>query len=190
MILGIGNPGAKYERTRHNVGFRALDHLANELGEAPSKEKFDALYAQAVLKGRTVVLLKPQTYVNLTGRSAAAWLRFYKVPAENLLVIVDDTNLPVGRIRVRASGSAGGHNGLKSLIAELNTDAFARVRIGVGAKRHPSQDLADHVLGRFTDEEEEVIRVAVGAAADACRLWITEDIAACMNRYNGSDSAV
>ena len=140
LILGIGNPGAKYEKTRHNVGFRALDEFARQIGETPSKERFEAQYAQGVVDGRTVVLLKPQTYVNRTGRSAAAWLRYYKAPVENLLVIVDDTNLPVGRLRVRGSGSAGGHNGLKSLIQELGSDAFARVRIGVGGKRHPSQD--------------------------------------------------
>jgi PTH1 family peptidyl-tRNA hydrolase len=189
FILGVGNPGRKYERTRHNVGFRVVDRLAQQAGETIGREKYQALMAQTVIEGQTVVLVKPQTFVNLTGRSAAALLRFYKAPAESLLVVVDDTHLPVGKLRVRPDGSAGGHNGLRSLIQDLGTDTFGRLRVGVGGKQHPAQDLADHVLGRFTEQEEQDIEVAVETATDVCRLWIEKDIAACMNRFNGSDDA-
>jgi PTH1 family peptidyl-tRNA hydrolase len=185
IILGIGNPGRQYEGTRHNVGFQVVWWLSHQtgtvLGRGPGKNKV----GKVMLESQPVLLAQPQTYVNLSGPAAQALLTYYRLRAEDMLVVVDDVNLPVGALRVRASGSAGGHNGLKSLIAQVGS-GFPRLRIGVGAKRHPDQDLADHVLSRFNRDEQPAVDAAITEAAEACREWVREGIEACMNRFNAT----
>ena len=173
LIVGLGNPGWEYENTRHNAGFRALDILAQKLGCKPDKLKYQGLYCQVNYRGNKLLLLKPQTYMNLSGRSAAPLAAFFKVPTDHVIVLFDDISLPPGRLRIRADGSAGGHNGIKSLIQELGGQNFPRVKIGVGAKPHPDFDLADWVLSAFTAAEEKALEPALdadalpgGAAAD------------------------
>lgn len=186
LIVGLGNPGREYEHTRHNAGFRALDILAQKLGCKPDKLKYQGLYCQVNYQGKKLLLLKPQTYMNLSGRSAAPLASFFKVPAKNIIVMFDDISLPPGRLRVRADGSAGGHNGIKSLIQELGSQDFPRVKIGVGAKPHPDFDLADWVLSAFTAQEEKALQPALERAADAALAIIDQGVPEAANRFNGS----
>jgi PTH1 family peptidyl-tRNA hydrolase len=188
VILGIGNPGRKYARTRHNAGFLVLDRLAESIGASLDERRFRADFGRGRLEGESVLLVKPQTYVNLSGEAARALLGYYKAPVSDLLVIVDDVNLSVGLLRARARGSAGGHNGLKSIIQQLGTEQFARLRLGVGGERHPDHELADYVLGRFEADEEESFTAAAERACSACRVWVSEGIDECMNRFNGTES--
>ena len=153
LVVGLGNPGDNYARTRHNVGFRVIDRLAAQLGCKVDRAKFRGLYGQTTCKGQKLILLKPQTFMNNSGLSVMDAARFYKLPAERVVVVVDDISLDVGRLRVRADGSAGGHNGIKSIIGALNSQSFPRVKVGVGAKPHPDYDLADWVLSNFTKTE-------------------------------------
>lgn len=186
LIVGLGNPGREYEHTRHNAGFRALDILAQKLGCKPDKLKYQGLYCQVNYQGKKLLLLKPQTFMNLSGRSAAPLASFFKVPAKNIIVMFDDISLPPGRLRVRADGSAGGHNGIKSLIQELGSQDFPRVKIGVGAKPHPDFDLADWVLSAFTAQEEKALQPALERAADAALAIIDQGVPEAANRFNGS----
>ena len=186
LIVGLGNPGREYEHTRHNAGFRALDILAQKLGGKPDKLKYQGLYCQVNYQGKKLLLLKPQTYMNLSGRSAAPLASFFKVPAKNIIVMFDDISLPPGRLRIRADGSAGGHNGIKSLIQELGSQDFPRVKIGVGAKPHPDFDLADWVLSAFTAQEEKALQPALERAADAALAIIDHGVPEAANRFNGS----
>src|SRR5687768_8326599 len=183
LVVGLGNPGAKYEGTRHNVGFAAVDLLATRHGlewqAAP--RGIEALVANWRLRG--AILAKPLTFMNLSGGAVVGLPQFYKLPIEEQLVIVDETQLEVGRLRIRPEGSAGGHNGLKSMIASLGTMGFARLRIGVG-RGDTRRGLADHVLARFEPEERSLIEDAIARAADAAELFIAEGIPAAMNRYN------
>ena len=149
LIVGLGNPGKDYARTRHNAGFRCMDILAENLGCKVDKLKFQGLYGQANYNGRKIFLLKPQTYMNLSGRSVLQLSAYFNIPPAHIIVLFDDISLEPGRLRIRPDGSAGGHNGIKSIIAELGSQAFPRVKIGVGGKAHPDQDLADHVLSGF-----------------------------------------
>lgn len=167
LVVGLGNPGENYARTRHNAGFRAVDRLAAALQVKVDRAKFRGLTAQAVWQGQKLLLLKPQTFMNNSGLSVMDAARFYKLPPERVIVIFDDISLPVGRLRVRADGSAGGHNGIKSIIGALNSQSFPRVKIGVGQKPHPDYDLADWVLSNFTREEEAHVERAAQAAAQA-----------------------
>ena len=185
LIVGLGNPGKDYERTRHNAGFRAVDLLADQLGCKIDKGKFQGLYGQALYNGTKVMLLKPQTYMNLSGEAVREAVQFYKIPADHVLVVSDDTALAVGKLRIRKGGSAGGHNGLKSLIQHLGTDQFPRVRVGVGEKPHPDYDMADWVLGKFVGEDKKAIDAAVKKAADAIECIIKEGIEKGMNKFNG-----
>lgn len=185
LVVGLGNPDANYARTRHNIGFRVVDQLACRLGVKLDRAKFRGLTAQATLDGQKLVLLKPQTFMNLSGLSVMDAVRFYKLPPERVLVIFDDISLPVGRLRVRADGSAGGHNGIKSVIGCLNSQSFPRVKVGVGAKPHPDYDLADWVLSNFTKEEEKLLSDTVPAAADAAVLLLREGTAAAAAKFNG-----
>ena len=153
LVVGLGNPGDNYARTRHNVGFRVIDRLAAQLGCKVDRAKFRGLYGQTACKGQKLILLKPQTFMNNSGLSVMDAARFYKLPAERVIVVFDDISLDVGRLRVRADGSAGGHNGIKSIIGALNSQSFPRVKVGVGAKPHPDYDLADWVLSNFTKTE-------------------------------------
>ena len=185
LIAGLGNPGAEYEKSRHNCGFRALDCLAKDLGCKVDKLKFQGLYGQADYRGRRLLLLKPQTYMNLSGRAVLAMSAYYQVPPERIIVLFDDISLEPGRLRVRAEGSAGGHNGIKSIIAELGSQNFPRVKIGVGAKPHPDYDLADWVLSRFSAGEEKRLLPALERAAEAALCVVTEGVPEAANRFNG-----
>ena len=186
LIVGLGNPGREYEKTRHNAGFRAIDMLAESLGCKIDRMKFQGLYTQVNYKGKKLFLLKPQTYMNLSGRSVLQLSAYFNVPPARIIVMFDDISLPAGRLRIRADGSAGGHNGIKSIIGELGSQEFPRVKIGVGAKPHPEQDLADWVLSTFSASDEKNLASALDRAADAALCIIDKGVPETANRYNGS----
>ena len=186
LIVGLGNPGKDYERTRHNCGFRAVDKLADKLGCKIDKGKFQGLYGQTMYNGRKLMLLKPQTYMNLSGRSVLQLSAYFNIPPQRIIVLFDDISLEPGRLRVRPDGSAGGHNGIKSIIQELGSQAFPRVKIGVGGKPDPNADLADWVLSGFTAKEEKALAVALDNAADAALAIIEKGVPEAANRFNGS----
>ncbi len=186
LIVGLGNPGREYEKTRHNAGFRAIDVLAQKLGCKIDRLKFQGLYCQTNCDGKKLYLLKPQTYMNLSGRSVLQLSAYFNIPPKNIIVLFDDISLPPGRLRIRGDGSAGGHNGIKSIIAELGTQDFPRVKIGVGGKAHPDQDLADHVLSAFSTKEEKDLISALERAADAALTVMEKGVPEAANRYNGS----
>ena len=185
LIVGLGNPGKEYERTRHNAGFRCLDLLAEKLGCRIDKLKFQGLYCQTTYAGKKLYLLKPQTYMNLSGRSVLQLSAYFNIPPQRIIVLFDDISLEPGRLRVRADGSAGGHNGIKSIIQEVGSQAFPRVKIGVGGKAHPEQDLADHVLSTFSANEEKVLSSALEWAGEAALAIIDHGVPEAANRYNG-----
>jgi peptidyl-tRNA hydrolase, PTH1 family len=182
LIVGLGNPGRKYEDTRHNVGFRVADELARRWRIDVDRSRFSALVGDGTVRGEKVLLLKPMTFMNLSGRAVREAATFYKLASGDLLVIVDDMALPLGRIRLRAGGSAGGHNGLTSVIQELGSEDFARVRIGIESVA--GQHMVDHVLGQFTPQERERIAQTIDRAADAAECWLTEGIESAMNEFN------
>jgi peptidyl-tRNA hydrolase, PTH1 family len=184
LVVGLGNPGAKYENTRHNVGFMTADALAARSGEPIRRIKYHALTSEAVIGGQSVLLMKPTTFMNLSGQAVGEAARFYKIPADHVLVISDDVDLPLGKLRIRKSGSAGGHNGLKNIIQLLGTDQFPRLKIGVGGKPHPDYDMADWVLGQFQGEDKKTIDAAVTRAADAVECLLADGIDRAMNQYN------
>ena len=186
LIVGLGNPGKEYERTRHNAGFRAIDVLADTLGCKVDKGKFQGLYGQCNYGGRKLYLLKPLTYMNLSGRSVLQLSAYFNIPPQRIIVMFDDISLPAGRLRVRAEGSAGGHNGIKSIIQEVGSQVFPRVKIGVGAKPHPEMDLADWVLSTFSAQEEKALGVSLKNAAEAALCIIDKGVPETANRYNGS----
>ena len=183
--MGLGNPGKSYEHTRHNCGFRGIDILAQMLGCKIDKCKFQGLYGKAMLNGNAVYLLKPQTYMNLSGRSVLQLSAYFSIPPERIIVLFDDISLPPGKLRVRSKGSAGGHNGIKSIIGELGSEDFPRVKIGVGDKEHPQQDLVDWVLSAFSQSEEKLLQPALTYAAEAALCIITHGTQEAANRYNG-----
>ncbi len=185
LIVGLGNPGREYERTRHNVGWRTAELLAKEAGVRIDRVKFRGLARAAELAGQRVLLLKPETYMNNSGEAVQLAAMFYKLPISRILVISDDISLPVGKIRVRAEGSAGGHNGLKSVISHLGSQDFPRIKIGVGAKPHPDYDLADWVLSAFTPEEEKALVPALEHAAAAAQELIRNGVQSAASKYNG-----
>ena len=185
MIVGLGNPGAEYEKTRHNVGFRVSELLAGRWKVKIDRLKFRALTRMDTAEGQKLLLVQPQTYMNASGAAVSALANSYKVKPELILVIFDDISLPVGRIRVRRDGSAGGHNGIKSIIQSLGTDQFPRVKVGVGAKPHPDYDLADWVLSRFSAQEEKALEPALTNAAEAAVLVLTQGVEKAASAYNG-----
>ena len=185
LIVGLGNPGKEYDRTRHNCGFHAIDLLAESLGCKIDKGKFQGLYGQTVYKGTKLFLLKPMTYMNESGRSVLQMSAYYNIPPARIIVLFDDISLEPGRLRVRADGSAGGHNGIKSLIRELGSQEFPRVKIGVGAKPHPEMELADWVLSTFSAAEEKALKNALEWAGEAALSIIDHGIYETANRYNG-----
>ena len=185
LIVGLGNPGREYERTRHNCGFRALDILADKLGCKVDKSKFQGLYGQCTYQGQKLLLLKPMTYMNLSGRSVLQLSAYFHVPPQRIIVMFDDISLVPGRLRVRSDGSAGGHNGIKSIIQELGSQEFPRVKIGVGAKPTPEYDLADWVLSAFSAQEEKALQPALENAADAALCIIDKGISQAANLFNG-----
>ncbi len=185
IAVFLGNPGRKYEDSRHNVGFRTGDELAEKLGVRIDRSRFHALTSQAKVGGHTVLLMKPQTYMNLSGDAVAEAMRFYKVPLDHVLTVSDDVALPLGKLRIRRGGSAGGHNGLKDIIIKCGGDGFPRVKIGVGEKPHPDYDMADWVLSSFSGKDKEIIAQAEKQAADAILCLIDKGADEAMNRYNG-----
>ena len=185
ILVFLGNPGDQYENTRHNVGFLAADALGERLNKPIQRLKFKALTNVVEYGGCRVLLMKPVTYMNLSGEAVRQAVQFYKLPPERVLVVSDDVALPPGRLRIRKGGSAGGHNGLKNLIQHLGTDQFPRVRVGVGEKPHPDYDMADWVLGKLQGEDKKAVDAAVKRAADAVECLIREGPDRAMSRYNG-----
>ena len=186
LIVGLGNPGKEYERTRHNCGFRAVELLADKLGVKIDKLKFQGLYCQTSYNGTKLFLLKPQTFMNLSGRSVLQLSAYFNIPPQRIIVMFDDISLEPGRLRVRADGSAGGHNGIKSIIQEVGSQDFPRVKIGVGAKPNPNFDLADWVLSSFSANEEKALAISLSNAADAALAIIDHGVPEAANRFNGS----
>ena len=184
LLVGLGNPGDKYDNTRHNVGFAAIDQLAEELRVPVQKLKYRSLTQTVELGGAKVLLMKPITYMNLSGEAVGEAARFFKIPADHVLVLSDDVSLPVGKLRIRKGGSAGGHNGLKSIIQHLGTDQFPRVKIGVGEKPHPDYDMADWVLRKFVGEDLKTITQAIQRAGKATECYIHDGPDQAMNRFN------
>jgi len=182
VVVGIGNPGSRYQKTRHNLGFAVADRVAAQAGIAFDRRRFDAAVGDGMAGSQRVLLVKPQTYVNLTGTCVAPLLRWHRCTTGDLLVVCDDLNLELGRLRLRPRGSSGGHNGLESIVECLGTDDFARLRLGIG--RGALGDAVEHVLGRFRPEEESVAAAAVATAAEVVRSWIEHGIDAAMNAYN------
>ena len=183
MIVGLGNPGRKYKGTRHNVGFDVLACLAERYDIGRPKAKFNAEVAETSIKNQKTILLSPLTFMNLSGQSARAAVDFYKLPLTDLLVICDDINLDVARLRIRPSGSAGGQNGLKDIINRLGSQTFGRLRIGVG-RPPPNWDVADFVLGKFFDEDQAAVDQTVVRAANAAEIWVESGIQSAMNQFN------
>ncbi|MCL1829271.1 MAG: aminoacyl-tRNA hydrolase [Oscillospiraceae bacterium] len=187
IIVFLGNPGPKYAGTRHNVGFAVADEIGKKLDLRINKLRFRALTAMCEFGGEKVLLLKPQTYMNLSGRSVAAALCYYKLPADRIIAVSDDTALPVGKLRIRTKGSSGGHKGLKSIISVLKSEDFPRVKIGVGSPGLPEYDLADWVLGSFDDRDSAVISEIIKKAVEATEAYIRDGAEAAMSRYNGGE---
>lgn len=185
LVAGLGNPEPRYDGTRHNAGFEALDELAKRWSISINRSKFQGLYGAGTVDGRKVVLLKPLTYMNLSGNSIAAAASFFKIPPQRVLVLCDDIAQAPGKIRIRRQGSAGGHNGLKSIIARLGSQEFPRIRIGVGEKPSPDADLANWVLGHFSPEDKKAVEGRYGDIEDAARLIFDGSIEQAMSRHNG-----
>ena len=184
LVVGLGNPDKKYQKTRHNAGFMALDEMAASLSADVTKKKFDALVGEAVIAGQRVLLMKPQTYMNLSGTAVEKAASFYKIPPERIIVLFDDISLPPGKLRIRRKGSHGGHNGIRNIIDYLQSDQFPRVKIGVGEKPHPSYDLADWVLSVFKQDELEAVQQAAGHCLEIVELMINGQTDKAMNLYN------
>ncbi|ALP88981.1 MULTISPECIES: aminoacyl-tRNA hydrolase [Clostridium] len=182
LIVGLGNPGSQYEDTRHNIGFKVVDNIAKEYNIEINRQKFKGMCGEGFINGEKVILLKPTTYMNLSGESIREVVDFYKLSNDDVLVIYDDISLDVGRLRIREKGSAGGHNGIKSIIAHLGTDIFPRIKVGVG---QPNVDLVNYVLGKFTKEEMEVLNESIDASTKAAKEIISNDVKTAMNIYNG-----
>ena len=185
LIVGLGNPGREYEKTRHNAGFRAIDALAEALSCKIDKLKYQGLYCQTTYKGKKLFLLKPQTYMNLSGKSVLQLSSYFQIPPARIIVMFDDISLEPGRLRIRGDGSAGGHNGIKSIIQEVGSQSFPRVKIGVGAKPNPNFDLADWVLSTFSASEEKALKNALEWAGEAALCIIDQGVYEAANRYNG-----
>ncbi|MEW6064998.1 MAG: aminoacyl-tRNA hydrolase [Bacillota bacterium] len=181
LIVGLGNPGAEYAQTRHNIGFMVVDSLAGELGLDVNKNQHKALVGQAQIGGQKVILAKPQTYMNLSGQAVVALLNWYKLTPRDVLVITDDMDLPPGCLRIRKNGSAGGQKGLKNIIELLGTQDFARMRVGIGRPEHGA---VGHVLGKITGTEAELVGPAIAAAVDAVKVWVLEGTEKAMNKFN------
>ncbi|MBO4733159.1 MAG: aminoacyl-tRNA hydrolase [Clostridia bacterium] len=184
LIVGLGNPGMQYKNTRHNAGFLSVDALCKDLGVELNRRKFDAVFTDTVIEGKRVIIAKPQTYMNNSGTAVAAISRFYKIPANRIIVIFDDISLPVGNIRIRRKGSAGGHNGIKDIIELLGTEDIMRIKVGVGGKPNSDYDLKDWVLGKMPKEQEDAFGGAFKSAAAAVREIITAGIDSAMNKYS------
>ena len=184
LVVCLGNPGLKYEGTRHNAGFMACDALAKARGVSVNRARFRALTGKCSIGGESVLLMKPQTYMNLSGEAVKQAADFYKIKAENIIVVSDEVSLPIGKLRIRQKGSAGGHNGLKNIIQQLGTDQFPRIRMGVGAPPHPDYDMADWVLSTFKNQDAADMAESAKRAAQAIECYITQGAQKAMNLYN------
>ncbi|MBQ6874194.1 MAG: aminoacyl-tRNA hydrolase [Clostridia bacterium] len=184
LIVGLGNPGKKYEFTRHNADFLFVDILSEKFAFTVKKLKFHALIGEARINGKRCLVMKPQTMMNCSGEAVKEACSFYKIPPENIIVVFDDISLDVGKLRIRRNGSAGGHNGIKSIINHLGSDNFPRIKVGVGAKPHPDYDLADWVLSEFTRTEGKQLRVAVDNACEAVALMVSGETERAMSNFN------
>lgn len=182
LIVGLGNPGDEYRHTRHNVGFDVIDLLSSKYNISVNRIKFRGMYGEGNIMNEKVIILKPATYMNLSGESVAEVVNFYKIPKENIIIVYDDISLEIGRLRIRNNGSAGGHNGIKNIILNLSTEEFSRIKVGVG---QPKGNLVSHVLGKFSKEEREVVGKMVEASADAVVTIIKEGASTAMNKFNG-----
>lgn len=185
LIVGLGNPGKEYVGTRHNIGFEVVDALCSKYNIRFGKEKFRAVFGDGFIVGEKVIVAKPQTYMNLSGESIREIADWYKIENEHIIIIYDDISLPVGKLRIREKGSAGGHNGIKNIIYQLRTDVFPRIKIGTGMPENPSYDIKDYVLGKFSDEETEILIKSVVKAVSAVEEIISNDTKSAMNKYNG-----
>lgn len=184
IVVFLGNPGARFDGTRHNVGFMTADAFAEKHNVKIDRVKYKALIRQVEIGDESVLLMKPQTFMNLSGDAVREAMNFYKIPTDHILVISDDVSLPVGKLRIRRSGSAGGHNGLKDIIAKCGGDGFPRIKVGVGEKPHPDYDMADWVLSRFVGDDAKAIADATKRAADAVEVLITQGVDKAMAKYN------
>ena len=184
LLVCLGNPGKDYENTRHNIGFMAADELERRENAKFNKLRYRALTGEVTIGGQRVLVLKPQTYMNLSGEAVKLAGGFYKIPPERVLVISDDVSLPLGKLRIRGSGSAGGHNGLKNIIQHLGTDQFPRIKVGVGAPQHPEHEMVNWVIGNFTPAEKKVVSEAIGKALDAAECIIREGVQKAQNKFN------
>ncbi len=184
IIAGLGNPGKNYVNTRHNMGFEIIDTIASKFNIKMNKEKFNALIGEGNISGEKVLLVKPQTFMNLSGESIREFLNWYKISSENLIVIYDDISMPVGKLRLRPKGSAGGHNGIKSIIYQTGSDVFPRIKVGIGAPQNKDYDLADYVLGKFSKQEIDVLIPVAVKAADAVEAIISKGIEKAMSEFN------
>lgn len=182
IIVGLGNPGKEYEKTRHNTGFMVIDEIANYMGIEVNKNKFKAKIGEGIIKGEKVILVKPQTYMNNSGESIIELIKYYKIDLDKLIVIYDDVDLDVGRIRIRKSGSAGTHNGMRSIVDYLDSTAFPRIRVGIG--KNQVGDLVNHVLGKFNSEEIEIMSESIDKASEAAKIIISEGIDIAMNKVH------
>ena len=182
LIVGLGNIGKEYDGTRHNIGFQAIDYISEKYNIEVNRIKFKGVYGDGLIDGKKVILLKPTTYMNLSGESIREVMNFYKISEDELIVLYDDISLPVGRLRIREKGSAGGHNGIKSIIANIGTEKFPRVKIGIG---QPNHGLVNHVLGKFSSEENEILNKVIPACSDAVNEMIKNSVKDSMNIYNG-----
>ncbi len=181
MIVGLGNPGQQYAKTRHNVGFMAVDKLAQDLKAVVNKTKFKALIGEGYIGQEKVILIKPQTYMNLSGEAVGSLVRWYKLNPSDVVVVYDDMDLPLGKLRIRPKGGPGGHNGMKSIIAHLGTAEFPRIRIGIGRAEH---DSVNYVLGNFAEQELDVINRIMTKTVESIHVWVQQDINAAMNKFN------
>ncbi|MEG2353177.1 MAG: aminoacyl-tRNA hydrolase [Clostridium sp.] len=182
LVVGLGNPGNEYRNTRHNIGFEAVDTLAYMYKTSIERAKFKGIYGESRIESEKVIFLKPTTYMNLSGECVIQFAKYYNIPNENIIILYDDISLEIGKMRIREKGSAGGHNGIKSLIACLSTEVFTRVKIGVGKPEH---DLVSHVLGKINDEDMPRLKQVLEATVQAVAIIIKEDVKTAMNKYNG-----
>lgn len=184
LIVGLGNPGMQYEKTRHNAGFMAVDVLTSDLGITLKKHKFDSVYSDALIGSERVIIAKPQTYMNNSGKAVSAIASFYKIPSDRIIVLFDDISLPVGNIRIRRKGSAGGHNGIKDIIEFMGTDNIMRIKIGIGERENPDYDLKDWVLGKMPESDFSSFSVALKKSAEAVKEIISSGIDSAMNKFS------
>ncbi|MFV0393499.1 MAG: aminoacyl-tRNA hydrolase [Coprobacillaceae bacterium] len=182
LVVGLGTPGKEYENTRHNCGFMVIDEIAKQLAVEVNQNKCKGLYVKTKYKGEDIILLKPQTFMNLSGESVRQCMDFFKIDKEDVIVIYDDLDMPTGKLRLRNSGGAGGHNGIKSLIQHLGGQDFKRIRVGID--RHPYIKVVDYVLGKFSKEEQDAITKGISLASDAVLTYIEKDFTTAMNQYN------